>query len=347
MSECVVDFNAMLNKCYTFCNLYNIDNSVNFDYLDKIAKNFTHHFKDVKILNPYVTTLKTIAYHFQSNPVLLTHSKIYDFFVTSYKFLSFMLQKTGDNYKYSELDLNDPVIFDICNDILNNYVNYDDSIKIQIPNLIVDVLSTVFFKSDPYGIKVSSFQIKSYYMSKKESIVNKKYSYPSIILSNDLQKTEPILVEKNSDALFVFVNKICLNNDNSFNDDIVFRISQITHRHFDSVKSSLSTLNYKEIKKLVEICNNYNKIIKYGKFDSIQDFKTELEKDLRRSLSDKQVRHSLISVKKVQFYVEGILDNKFEVHPTHGINHVKHNFEYGYRLVGLLKSSNLRNNEVH
>ncbi len=346
MPECVVDFNAMLNKCYTFCSLYDIDNSVNFDYLDKIAKNFSNHFKDVKTLDPYVTTLKTIAYRFQSNPILLTHSKIYDFFVTSYKFLSSMLKKAEDNHKYSELDLNDHVIFDICNDILNNYVNYDDSIKVQIPNLIVDVLSTIFFKLDPYGIKVSSFQIKSYYMSKKDSIINKKYSYPSIILSNDLQKTEQIVVEKKKDDLFTSINEICLNNDNSFDDEMIFRISQITHRNFDSVKSSLSTLNYKEIKKLGEICNNYYKIIKYSKFDSIKDFKTELEKDLRRSLSDKQVRHSQISVKKVQFYIEGILDNKFEVHPTHGINHVKHNFEYGYRLVGLLKSSNLRNSKL-
>ena len=60
---------------------------------------------------------------------------------------------------------------------------------------------------------------------------------------------------------------------------------------------------------------------------------------MKRSLSDKQIRHSQISIKKVQFYIENILDSKFELHLTHGINHVKHNFEYGYRLAGLLKNS--------
>ncbi len=347
MSGCVVDFNTILHKCYTFFNLCDIDNSIDLTYLGKIAKNFSNHFKDIKILNSYVIALKTIAYHFQSSSILLRYDKMYDFFVNSYKFLSCMLKKTENDYKYLELNLNDPVIFDICNDILNNYANYEELIKVQIPNLIIDVLSALFLKLDPYGIKVPSFQIRSYYMTKINSIINRKYSYPSIILSNDLKKTKQIVVEKKNNVLFTSINETCQSNGNSFDNEMIFRISQITHRNFDSVKNSLSVLNYKEITKLSEICNNYNKIIKYSRFDNIKDFKTELEKDLRRSLSDKQVRHSQISIKKVQFYIEGILDNKFEVHLTHGINHVKHNFEYGYRLAGLLKSSNLSNNKIN
>jgi len=37
------------------------------------------------------------------------------------------------------------------------------------------------------------------------------------------------------------------------------------------------------------------------------------------------------------------LDGKFETHLTHGINHVKHNFEYGYRLVGLISNTKSKN----
>ena len=44
------------------------------------------------------------------------------------------------------------------------------------------LLLSVFFKTDPYGKKVSIFQIKSYYMAKKEALLNKNYSYPSKIL---------------------------------------------------------------------------------------------------------------------------------------------------------------------
>jgi hypothetical protein len=101
----------------------------------------------------------------------------------------------------------------------------------------------------------------------------------------------------------------------------------------------LSALTVKEFKKLSDLCYNYNKIIKYGKFDNIKDFKLEIENELQRSLSEKQIRHSHKSINIVQFYVESILDGKFEPHLTHGINHVKHNYEYGYRLVGLLGNS--------
>ena len=90
---------------------------------------------------------------------------------------------------------------------------------------------------------------------------------------------------------------------------------------------------------MYNICNNYDKIIKLSKINNIKDFKLEIERYLNRCLSEKQIRHSQISIKKVQFYIESLLDSKFEKHLTHGINHVKHNFEYGYRLAGLLKNS--------
>jgi hypothetical protein len=38
--------------------------------------------------------------------------------------------------------------------------------------LIVDVVAALFFKTDPYGKKISTFQIKPYYISKKESLVS-------------------------------------------------------------------------------------------------------------------------------------------------------------------------------
>jgi hypothetical protein len=86
--------------------------------------------------------------------------------------------------------------------------------------------------------------------------------------------------------------------------------------------------------------------LKYGKLTELKDFKSEIESELGRSLSDKQIRHSQISIKKVQFYVENILDGKFEPHLTHGINHVKHNFEYGYRLVGLISNTKSKNKKI-
>ena len=34
-----------------------------------------------------------------------------------------------------------------------------------------------------------------------------------------------------------------------------------------------------------------------------------------------------------------LLDHKFEPDDSHGINHIKHNLEYGYLLIGLIESS--------
>jgi hypothetical protein len=39
-----------------------------------------------------------------------------------------------------------------------------------------------------------------------------------------------------------------------------------------------------------------------------------------------------------------MLDGKFVAHGTHGINHVKHNLEYGYQLMGLLEPRKRRSN---
>ena len=44
-------------------------------------------------------------------------------------------------------------------------------------------------------------------------------------------------------------------------------------------------------------------------------------------------------VQKVKIYVENVLDHKFEPDDSHGINHIKHNLEYGYLLIGLIESS--------
>jgi hypothetical protein len=354
----IVDFDNLLKKSYKELGIHDIENSLHHENLITIANKFPLYFKDIKTSNPYIIALKTIAYHFQSNHILMTKNKIYDFFVLSYKYLISSLGKTDRNQLDSKSSMFDNIIFEICDDVLNNYNIYEDLIKIQIPNLIVDVVAIVFFKADPYGKKVSFFQMKSYYMAKKESLLNKNYSYPSKILKissenlplvNDIDSKNFHIQEEEeeviSEEIREFTSKsnlasISVLNDIQFLDNtMISRITQITKRDYGSVKRSLSTLNKKEIKKLYDICNNYNKIIKYSKFDNIRDFKLEIEQELNRSLSDKQIRHSQISIKKVQFYMENLLDNKFEPHLTHGINHIKHNFEYGYRLVGLLKNS--------
>ncbi|MFL6358000.1 MAG: hypothetical protein ACJ72V_01500 [Nitrososphaeraceae archaeon] len=50
-----------------------------------------------------------------------------------------------------------------------------------------------------------------------------------------------------------------------------------------------------------------------------------------------QLTRAANSIRRVQAYIENILDNKFTLDASHGINHIKHNLEYGYQLVNLLE----------
>ena len=59
------------------------------------------------------------------------------------------LEKTDRNQLDSKLSMFDNIIFEICDDVLNNYNIYEDLIKIQIPNLIVDVVAICIFQNRP------------------------------------------------------------------------------------------------------------------------------------------------------------------------------------------------------
>jgi hypothetical protein len=353
--DCIVDYDNLLKKSHReMGGIYDIDSSIRHTDLIKIANNFSSYFIDTKVSSPFIVVLKTIAFSLQSNYVVMAKNEIYDFFITSYKFLATQLDKTKSSQESPKSNsmMVDNVIFEICNDMLNNYDTYEDTAKIQIPNLIVDIVTILFLKVDPYGKKVSIFQIKPYYVSKKECLLNKEFLYPSKIgfaednksLAEDMKTKSPNnYKEKNAKpgkATEIRSKPDTVLDDKNFMfGDMVFKINQITKRDVDSIERSLSSLPEGEIRKLYDICNNYNKIVKYNNFDNLRDFKSELENELKRPLSEKQIRHSQISIKKVHFYMENILDGKFEPHLTHGINHVKHNFEYGYRLAGLLRNT--------
>ena len=126
-------------------------------------------------------------------------------------------------------------------------------------------------------------------MSKKECLLNKEYFYPSKI--SFAEGTESLVVEdkktkspnnykeknvKPGEAMEINSSPAAvLDNKNFMRSDMVFKINQITKRDSDSIERSLSSLPEKEIRKLYDICNNYNKIVKYNNFDNLKDFKSE------------------------------------------------------------------------
>ena len=361
-SDSNIDFNVLFKKSYKELGINWLDNLENDDdYLTTIMKDFHTLFPEIKVVNPYMILLKTITFVIQKNTFVLQKSDVYDFFIMSYKFLIDHLIKKQVNSIPFTLSTFDNVVFEICNDFLHTYDTFDKNMKIQFPNLLVDVLCIIFFKSDLDGKKVSLFQLKTYYESKKSSLLEHVYSYPSkelhFLPGKSIKNSKELIDNMDTVRMPSTMKKTYtdVKRDNApsytsesvntgyMTDELVLRLAQIVQRDPDQVKKSLSVLPEKELQKLHDICNNYNKVLRYGKLIELKDFKTEIESELGRSLSDKQIRHSQISIKKVQFYIENILDGKFETHLTHGINHVKHNFEYGYRLVGLINNTKSRN----
>lgn len=363
------DFNILFKKSFKQLGINWVDDlAKNDDYFIIVMNDFRNLFPYVKVGDPNLILLKTITILIQTQKFVLKKSDVYDFFIMSYKFLADHLIKKQIDTKSIPFTLStyDNVVFEICNDLLHNYDSFPDSVKIQFPNLLVDILSIIFLKTDLEGRRISLFQLKTYYDSKKSSLVSSKYSYPTkdlTLLSNKFGKESIESLNQNSDSIgdsrpkthYVVSKRDSGHQFSTSSQDetkafmireIVHKIVQIVNRDHTQVKNSLSLLPEKEIQKLYDICNNYNKILKYGKLTELNDFKLEIEAELGRSLSDKQIRHSQISIKKVQFYIENILDGKFEPHLTHGINHVKHNFEYGYRLVGLISNTKSKNKKI-
>ncbi|HKR73645.1 MAG TPA: hypothetical protein VJR94_05995 [Candidatus Nitrosocosmicus sp.] len=362
-----IDFDILFKKSFRELGINWVDDlAKNDDYFIMIMNDFRNLFPDVKVIDPYIILLKTITIMIQNEKFVLKKNDVYDFFIMSYKFLVDHLIKKQTNSIPFTVSTYDNIVFEICDDLLRNYDNFSNNVKIQFPNLLVDIMSIIFFKTDLEGKKISLFQLKNYYDSKKTLLMSQKYSYASRDLGSlpDLSRNRPLgqlrqasnSIEDSSTSKNNYV--VSKGNSRQFSatnheenkiypiGEIAYKISQIIHRDPSQVKNSLSALPVKELQKLYDICNNYNKILRYGKLTELKAFKSEIESELGRSLSDKQIRHSQISIKKVQFYIENILDGKFEPHLTHGINHVKHNFEYGYRLVGLISNTKSKNKKI-
>ena len=92
------------------------------------------------------------------------------------------------------------------------------------------------------------------------------------------------------------------------------------------------------MEKLTDLCLNYNKLQRYSSLITSEgEFKKEVEIELGRKLTYNQLQHASVSVRKSRAYIENVLDGKFVLHGSHGINHVRHNLEYGYQLMGLIE----------
>jgi hypothetical protein len=211
--------------------------------------------------------------------------------------------------------------FHIYVDIMENYQKIASSLKLHYPRIIVDTISALDKGVDTKGEAVGVYAIDRYYQERKQTAPDEDpaASYSSKPFA-EASKQAP-----------------AGRTTPSYSDDLVESLMRITGRTRRDLDKSLTNLQSIDIKKIRDLSLNYKRLQKYGKLSNPAEFKKEVEKDLGRKLTDNQLQHAINSIRKAGSYIENVLDGKFVPHGTHGINHVKHNLEYGYQLLGLME----------
>jgi hypothetical protein len=251
-----------------------------------------------------------------NNSYIFSQSELSDFLTLAAK---------GINEKRMRTQIVSDVIFKIYNDIMENYQNFDHSLKSNYPGIIIDVMSIINKAIDTEGNKISVYNLYEYYQSQK--IIKAQEKGEEKTLQKDLCILESY--------------------DKEEQQDLVENLSQITGMEMKDLRESLAKMQSSDVKKISNLCLNYNKLQKYSRIiqESQEEFRHEVERELGRKLTDSQLQRAINSIRKVRTYIKNILDGKFVPHDTHGINHVKHNLEYGFQLMGLIecKKRTLRN----
>jgi hypothetical protein len=229
--------------------------------------------------------------------------------------------------------------FYIYMDIMENYQKSSSQIKLHFPRIIVDVISILDKGVDTHGEAIGVYGIERYYQERK---INAPFEDPttsySIKPANDSRAARQQQQQSSSITTDGEITPA------AFNDELVENLASITNRSKKELEESLANLMQADIKKIADLAVNYSRLQKYSKLERSEDLKTEVEKDLGRNLTDNQLQHAANSIRKAKIYIENVLDGKFVPHGTHGINHIKHNLEYGYQLMGLIEPRKRRSN---
>jgi len=202
------------------------------------------------------------------------------------------------------------IIFKMYRDIIENYDNFSDNLKSNYPGVIVDVISAI-----NRGSRVHPISIEKFYLSRKQEAAKGK------------EKTSTMTT-----AAAIHKEKLPLSTD-----ELIVRLVHITNRDIITLQKSTERLPYSDLKKISELCRNYSKLQRYSKLITKEQLKNEIQKEIGRELRPYQLTRAANSIRRVQLYIENILDNKFVHDASHGINHIKHNLEYGYSLMNLIE----------
>jgi hypothetical protein len=285
--------------------------------------------------NERISAMKIIAYAYSSvknnnnandttSSYLFSQSQLSDFLTLSAK---------GIEEKRMSSEIINSIIFKIYRDITENYQELSQSLKSNYPIIIVDVVSIIKHGMDTKGTKVSSIGIEKYYQSRKQQ---------ATMAEEGEEETARTAAATTSAA--ICKDKIRLSSLNL--KSLVENLSQMTNRERKELEESLARLRGSDLKKISELCHNHSRLQHYSKLitkeGSQEEFKNEIQRELGRKLRSHQLGRAANSIRRLQTYIENILDNKFIPDASHGINHVKHNIEYGYQLMNLIERTRRR-----
>ena len=220
-----------------------------------------------------------------------------------------------NNYRDYDDTYIDNIIFVIYKDLTENYSKFDDSLKLIYPRIILDVVSILLNKVDTKGRKIGVYGALNYYEEKKNEYnsyyenLNRRRRRDQESLSATINEakinSKAIKIDSLGHQLKGKDRNILLsdNNDNTILDSL----TEITGRNRKDLNSSLSSLSDIDLKRLKDLCNNYDRLMKYCKLAmNEKEFRKEAEKDTGKKLGDNQLYHAVSSVRKVKIYVENV-----------------------------------------
>jgi hypothetical protein len=272
----------------------------------------------VNTYGKWITAAKAIADACAVSGRLFSQSEMCDFLTVA--------AKGVDSKRAGAKTVNDAT-FHIYVDIMENYHKADERTKLHYPRIIVDTISALDKGVDTRGEAVGVYSLERYYQERKSTAPQEDPAATYAAARPQGERTTTVMQEPPS-----------------YSDELVENLMHITGRSRKDLERSLASLQAADVKKITDLSVNYKRLQKYGKLSNPKAFKKEVEKELGRKLTDNQLQHAINSIRKARTYVENVLDGKFVPHGTHGINHVKHNLEYGYQLMGLMEPRKRRSN---
>ncbi|MGD1835184.1 MAG: hypothetical protein ACPKQO_05635 [Nitrososphaeraceae archaeon] len=264
------------------------------------VKEIMKEYKNINLIDTWFDILRVTAIITIKNNYIFVQSQIYDLLTI---FSNIIDKKKKDIVK--------TITFNIYKEIMENYLKLNNELILIFPAVIVNMMNIIQYGKDIDGKSMNLFSMNNYYQNAKINFVQEKERISSMDLKINVQ-------DKRNHILTI--------------------LSRFTGRKENDLEKSIKTIQESDMKKIQDICNNYDKVQKLNKLIETNEFSQNIEKEIGRKLSDSQIQHASNSIKKIRMYLENMLDGSFVPKGKHGINHVKHNIEYGFQLTGIIQS---------